>query len=187
MPKLIPKIEDRIIEEAEKLFISDGFDGVSMRRLASKLNIAVGTLYNYFPNKTELFYSIMERSWEKTFNEIEALVSSGEGTDTQRRRRALDIIYNGIRSRGAFANKTFELESSGKHAHKIKAHDPQWQQRLLTKLTAALSPLGKGFAGPESARIVQMLLATTRYFILTSGSEEKKADIDFLLKLIEDK
>ena len=186
MPKLIPQLEKQIINKAEKLFITDGFDGVSMRRLAAELDIAVGTLYNYYPNKTELFYSIMEQSWERTFGEIKELVKSCRTDCRKARRKAIELIYDGIKARGAFAHKTFELESAGKHAHKLNNYDPRWQHNLISRLVETLSPLGAGFSGKEAKRVVQMMLATIRFFILTSGSVDRDADINFLLNIIEE-
>ena len=186
MPKLIHQLENQIIEKAERLFSTDGFDGVSMRKLADELNIAVGTLYNYFPNKTVLFYSIMASSWEETVTKIQLLSERLEAPSYKIRRAAVELIYDGIQERGAFTHKAFELSSSASDVNKLKSHAPHWQSKLIKSLKTALSPLGAGFSGNESERLIQMLIATIRYFIITSGSEEKENDLNFLMQLIEE-
>ncbi|MDC7226782.1 MAG: TetR/AcrR family transcriptional regulator [Spirochaetales bacterium] len=186
MPKVIPQLDEQIIKKAEVLFIRDGFDGVSMRKLAAEVNIAVGTLYNYYPNKTVLFYSIMEKSWKRTFEDIKTLVETASKEGRPHRREAIELIYDGIKARGAFTNKTFELESSVKHAHKLKTHDPGWQRKLIILLAETLSPLGAGFAGADRERIIKMMIASIRYFIQTSDSDSRDADIDFLLNIVEE-
>ena len=50
-----------IIDAAEKLFFSKGYDGVSMDDVAKKTELAKGTLYLYFTNKESLFFAIVQR------------------------------------------------------------------------------------------------------------------------------
>ena len=49
----------RILEAARDLFISDGFDAVSMRRIAAKVDYTVAALYRHFPDKSALFQEIL--------------------------------------------------------------------------------------------------------------------------------
>jgi AcrR family transcriptional regulator len=48
----------RILEVATCIIVKEGHEGLSMRRLAEQLDIAVGTLYLYFHDKTELVAAI---------------------------------------------------------------------------------------------------------------------------------
>ena len=50
-----------IIDAAEKLFFSKGYDGVSMDDVAKKTELAKGTLYLYFTNKESLFFAVVQR------------------------------------------------------------------------------------------------------------------------------
>jgi len=45
----------RIIQAASELFGEAGYDNVSMENIAQKAEIGVGTLYNYFANKGDVF------------------------------------------------------------------------------------------------------------------------------------
>ena len=56
MPKLIKDIKIKILEASMDLFDSIGYENLSMRKISEKANIAVGTLYNYFPNKKKSFF-----------------------------------------------------------------------------------------------------------------------------------
>jgi len=185
MPKLIPQLEDHITQKAESLFFQNGFDGVSMRKLAAELNIAVGTLYNYFPNKTMLFFSIMDKSWNRTFSEIEQFLTSTGDMTHESRRFVIEILYNGIKERGAFTLKILAPAKDMQQAPKLQSHDPDWQQRLINKLCETLLPLGSGFSGPDARRTVKTLLAAIRFFIFSSETDDEAGDIDFLLKIAE--
>lgn len=50
-----------IIDAAEKLFFSKGYDGVSMDEVAKRTELAKGTLYLYFTNKESLFFAVVQR------------------------------------------------------------------------------------------------------------------------------
>ena len=50
-----------IINAAEKLFFSKGFDNVSMNDIAVEVELSKATLYLYFENKESLFFAIVLR------------------------------------------------------------------------------------------------------------------------------
>ncbi|HHT18220.1 MAG: TetR/AcrR family transcriptional regulator [Euryarchaeota archaeon] len=50
-----------IINAAEKLFFAGGYDDVSMNDIANEVELSKATLYLYFNNKEELFFSIVLR------------------------------------------------------------------------------------------------------------------------------
>jgi AcrR family transcriptional regulator len=50
---------DRILDAARELFVSEGYRGVSMRKIAAKLGYSHGSIYYYFQDKAELFYALV--------------------------------------------------------------------------------------------------------------------------------
>jgi AcrR family transcriptional regulator len=49
-----------IAETARRLFSEHGFDGVTVAEIAREADVAVQTVFNYFPTKEDLFYFRME-------------------------------------------------------------------------------------------------------------------------------
>jgi AcrR family transcriptional regulator len=49
-----------IADTARRLFLERGFDAVTVAEVAGKAEVSVGTVFNYFPTKEDLFYSGME-------------------------------------------------------------------------------------------------------------------------------
>jgi len=47
-----------------------------MKEIAKRADIAVGTLYNYFSNKNELYFSVLEKSWNDMFEKLNQLQTS---------------------------------------------------------------------------------------------------------------
>lgn len=58
------------------LFEKLGYEKATMGIIASEAEIGLGTLYNYFPSKTVLFFSIIERSIESSLSELEKIIHS---------------------------------------------------------------------------------------------------------------
>jgi len=54
----------KIIEAFESLLQEKDFASIDMRSIAAKAGIAVGTIYNYFPNKDSLVKEIITIKWE---------------------------------------------------------------------------------------------------------------------------
>lgn len=61
MPKIVDHDARRteLLNEALPLFANAGYTGLSMRSLAAGLGVSTGTLYHYFPNKSDLFTAMM--------------------------------------------------------------------------------------------------------------------------------
>ncbi len=66
MPKIIKDIKQTIMNSAINQFLLVGYDKVSMRSVAKDASIAVGTLYNHFPNKDNLFAVALHNHWQTT-------------------------------------------------------------------------------------------------------------------------
>lgn len=57
--------KQRIFSAAFKLIEEKGFDETSMTDIAARAELAVGTLYNYFPSKNDLILAIFDRDHQK--------------------------------------------------------------------------------------------------------------------------
>ncbi|RCW50782.1 MULTISPECIES: TetR/AcrR family transcriptional regulator [unclassified Halanaerobium] len=60
MPKIINNLRNKIYKTASQLFSERGYADVTMKIVAEETGIAVGTLYNYYANKEELFIKVIE-------------------------------------------------------------------------------------------------------------------------------
>lgn len=49
----------RILRSAAKMGAVHGYDGVQMQEVAKDAGVALGTVYRYFPSKTQLFLAVM--------------------------------------------------------------------------------------------------------------------------------
>lgn len=66
-------IASNILRAADQVFRDSGFERAEMRAIAQRAGIAVGTIYNYFPNKWGLFLRILYDKWDKVEQQVLAL------------------------------------------------------------------------------------------------------------------
>ena len=62
-----------ILDAARELFVDEGYDNVSMRRVAEKIEYSPTTIYLYFEDKASLLYAICEETFAKLAKRMEAI------------------------------------------------------------------------------------------------------------------
>ena len=75
--------QERIFSAAIELTNEQGFGAARMAEIAARADLAVGTLYNYYPSKNDLFVAILERTWEEIMQQHRRRIvrMTAEGTD----------------------------------------------------------------------------------------------------------
>ncbi len=61
------EMREAILSAALKLFTEAGFENVTMRKIASKIEYSVGTLYLYFKDKDEIFFELHNRGFSEFY------------------------------------------------------------------------------------------------------------------------
>jgi len=56
---------DKILDAARELFVSEGFDGVSMRKVAEKIEYSPTAIYVHFADKNELFHELTRQDFAR--------------------------------------------------------------------------------------------------------------------------
>jgi len=52
-----------ILDAARDLFVSEGFQNVSIRKIAERIEYSPGALYGYFPSKDDIFFALAEEGF----------------------------------------------------------------------------------------------------------------------------
>lgn len=66
-------LREEILDAARELFAKEGYDSVSMRKVAEKIEYSPTTIYLYFKDKTDLLYSVCEETFEKLLHSFEEI------------------------------------------------------------------------------------------------------------------
>ncbi len=61
---------EAIVDAAERLFPRVGYRQATMSELAGEAGVSIGTLYNYFENKEQVFVSLMKRGQDEFFQAL---------------------------------------------------------------------------------------------------------------------
>lgn len=64
----IEKVRGKILDTALAIIIDEGFDSLSVRKIAARLGITATTIYNYYKNKDELNLMIRVRGFQKLYD-----------------------------------------------------------------------------------------------------------------------
>lgn len=73
MPKIIENIREKLLSEAKRQVLEEGYSALTIRSVASACSIGVGTVYNYFPSKDMLVASFMLEEWQLCLHKIESV------------------------------------------------------------------------------------------------------------------
>lgn len=70
------KVRDAIVEAAEAIFTEEGEAGISMRRIAERIDYSPAALYKYFDSKEALFDEIREQFFERLYRRMVAVADT---------------------------------------------------------------------------------------------------------------
>jgi AcrR family transcriptional regulator len=62
-----------ILEAAKKLFVEEGYDATTIRRIATRVGISSTALYVYFPNKNAVLTEICNETFARLIQELDAV------------------------------------------------------------------------------------------------------------------
>ena len=111
MPKILQNPRETILREADILLRSQGYNNFSMRELANRCEIGLGTVYNYFENKMSLVSEIFNNTWTEILKELEEVKNKDIAFEEKIR-----LIYLGLEKFLLYHKEVFfELTKNGKN------------------------------------------------------------------------
>ena len=81
---------EKILDAARELFVTEGFEGVSMRKVAEKIEYSPTAIYVHFADKQELFRELCHQDYARL---AEVFQSSVMSTDPIERLKQIGAIY----------------------------------------------------------------------------------------------
>ena len=82
MPKIIENLKEKLIEEARRQILEEGYSAMTIRSVAKACGVGVGTVYNYFSSKEELVATFMLDDWKVCCGEIKTVADSSRDPET---------------------------------------------------------------------------------------------------------
>jgi len=179
MPKIIKNLDEKIYKSALNLFYKLGYDKVEMKAISKDVGIAVGTLYNYYPNKKTIYRKILTDSWNSTFEKVDEICNS-DRNGKEKIKEVLFTIYKDVINRKGLGRELFKGTSEeGIIFEKIR-------ERVLDKVInivnscEEISDEARGF----NERI-SITLMFNGFLLLEQKSEEHEKNLEFIEYMVE--
>ncbi len=81
-------LRQEILDAASELFVREGFENVSMRRIAEKIEYSPTTIYLYFKDKSELLEQVCAETFARLVQKLSSILEQ-PGEPLERLRRGL--------------------------------------------------------------------------------------------------
>ena len=140
MPKIIDNARELILAEARRLALSDSYEGLTMRAVASACGMSVGTVYNYFDSKETLTASFMLEDWER--------IASAAETDTALCADASQALFRIYSALGEFLEIYRPLFASTGAEKVYSVGVKSYHALIISRLSAMFAPFSVGAPDP---------------------------------------
>lgn len=144
----------RILDATIQLASQGGFDAVQMRAVAERADVALGTLYRYFPSKIHLLVSALQREFERTETAMRERPVEGD-TAAERVITALKRTTRGMQSDPQLTEaltRAFMFADAS-----VAAEIHQVGMLLTSMLTRAMYPEGHNELTEEDVAIARVI------------------------------
>ncbi|MGE5583299.1 MAG: TetR/AcrR family transcriptional regulator [Bacillota bacterium] len=91
-----------ILEAAEDLFVREGFENVSMRKIARKIEYSPTTIYLYFQDKVHLFHCLLEDYHSQLLEALNSVEAEYDDPITTMKKQMRVYIGFGLKNPGYY-------------------------------------------------------------------------------------
>ena len=179
--KLLDKtMKEDICKATLQLVCDKGVDGWTMNDLAGRLDIAKGTLYNYYTNKEDLLGSALEQHFLEMENKIDAVFDSGMTPDETIRGVAFVMFEH------FHANRKIHDLLFPNHAVKYFKKRKCKRARMIVRISEQVKKgIEEGiFRKVDPVAVAEIILGTIREFHISTIEKQTKRSPKEQLELI---
>ncbi len=164
---------EAILESTIQVLLSVGKEELTTTRVALRAGVSVGTLYQYFPNKSALLQAALRRHLDEVTEAVERVCREQRGNSLQQMATALINAFLDAKMRDAKASVALYSVSSDVDGWRIvKQMGERTNAAIVGMLATARDPLAKD---PQLAAVMlQGAMAGVSRRLLESGAPEKQ-------------
>lgn len=178
--------KERILDAALEIFSAKGFKDTTIREIAKKAGVGLGTTFYYFKDKDDLFYAVIFREVEKERKKVLKRLKEIEKKEKNPYKLLKKRLFNSI-----------ETLESNELLKKIFLKDPnlvlpyfhdtfheQYLERILHGLESLIKDgIEKGYLKKVDTHMAALsLISILNSFMLASTSQSKYVDIGKLIR-----
>jgi AcrR family transcriptional regulator len=166
---------DAILEATVQVLLSVGKERLTTTKVALRAGVSVGTLYQYFPNKSALLQAALKRHLDDVTEAVERVCREQKGTTLQQMATALINEFLNAKIRDAKTSVALYSVSSDVDGAKIvQQMGIRCNQAIAAMLATSSEPLSKDLQ--LVASMLQGAMAGVSRRLLESGAPEKHCD-----------
>ena len=72
-------VRPALIEAARDVLVQDGYDGLTIRRVAERAEYSLGTVYSYFTDKDDLLYTLVREDFARLTERLRSIRDTHQG------------------------------------------------------------------------------------------------------------
>jgi AcrR family transcriptional regulator len=151
------EVRRKILTAARDLFASEGYDRITMRRIADTIEYSATTIYNHFEDKDDLVHALCQEDFDRLFQHLQQTPPPADPVEGVRQ---LGLAY--ARFGTSYPNHyRFMFMTPGKFAY-LKEHDTSPGEQAFGLLRAAVTAAIDGgyFRRADIDTVAQVLWAS---------------------------
>jgi AcrR family transcriptional regulator len=166
---------DAILEATIQVLLSVGKERLTTTRVASRAGVSVGTLYQYFPNKSSLLQAALKQHLTQVTEAVELVCKEQEGRTLNQMATALVTKFLDAKMKNAKTSVAlYSVSSDVDGARIVRQTGVRVNKAIVQMLASACQPLT---TDPQLvASVLQATMAGISRRILESGAPEKQVD-----------
>jgi AcrR family transcriptional regulator len=142
---------DAILKATVQVLLRVGKEKLTTTRVAARAGVSVGTLYQYFPNKSALLRAAMRLHVEEILAEVNEVCASQRGQPVEQMAEALAVAFLAVKMRDPKKSRALYAVSSDVEGAKIVAG-------AMTRVNHAIVDMFE--SAPEALTTDLQLMAT---------------------------
>ena len=142
---------DAILKATVQVLLRVGKEKLTTTRVAARAGVSVGTLYQYFPNKSALLRAAMRLHLEEILAEVDKVCIAQRGQPVEQMAEALAVAFLAVKMRDPKKSRALYAVSSDVEGAKITAS-------AMTQVNYAI--IGLLRSAPEALKTDLQLMAT---------------------------
>lgn len=184
--------EEAFLDAAERLLVSSGYAGISVRRLAEEAGANHGLVHYYFGSMEELFLRVLERFTLRLIERQRAMYST-EAPFIEKWRTAMRYLDEDIEA--GYPKVWFELQAMAWNhpdmRDRVARVNAEWREVLTDAFTAAAKDYGLDRRRFPVAAMVSLVMTFNEGLMLerisgiSTGHDELLGGIDRWLQELE--
>ncbi len=175
------------------MFLEDDGD-ISLRRLACRADVAVGTIYNYFPDKDDLIKALFQREWRRTMERVDRVMdvdaeepsnrSAAPDENTRshliRVRAVVEVVYDDIERISRTGGQRRKLACSKDREtapYPLRVDGWRW-------LCSAFAPVWEKLFRTDRGDRLTVALVATAHRLVALFPDDREGNIEFLVQMV---